>query len=63
MSEVASIENLQTNAVDDFRVVLSCSEFMIGHQTEKDLNEVLNTADSQVLPESFRIEEIEQTAE
>jgi hypothetical protein len=53
MRKIASIENFEANAVDDFRVFLARSQFLIRHESEEDRNYALYAEHTQILTEGL----------
>lgn len=63
MREIATIKDLEANAVDNFCILFAGAEFVIGHETEQHGNEILDAYKTQILSQSLRVEEVEETAE
>lgn len=62
MREIASVENLEANAVDDFRVLFA-GKLVIRHEAQKNCNQVFNGDQAEILSKCFRVEEVEETAQ
>jgi hypothetical protein len=62
ISEIASVENFEADAINDFSVFFASTELVIRHETEKCGDEIFNANKAQILSERLRVEEGEEAA-
>lgn len=61
--EIATIKDLEADAVDNFRVFFARAKFVVWHQTKQCWDKIFDAHKTQVLPEWLWVEEGEKTSQ